>query len=771
MKTVDIHEAEEFFDIRYTIEHILFANPVNKFTIAKVKDVELPPDTELKTDHLIIQGVFTSIQPSDTFKSKGKWVQSKYGWQISVTMNTTAIPANTKGVKRFLMRFVHGIGKVYADKIVDAYGMQTLDKIRDGVENLTCLPGIGKKKAQSVYNAVMSHDEVERLALFLFQNGVTSYLDVMDIYEKEISSLMIQADPYCICDILGVSKFPLSDKIALHTGESPNSISRIAHGILYYMNVRNYRDGDLYIPYRDLQTDFVSFIRKYGAFQKLIDKEFLLSGIKSLLNEEKIVCDTVDGRSLLYPSFFHYAESYIAKTLAYMDKRPCFHPKTNVENFLKTHEEEEGFSLDEKQKNAVVAAAHNRICILTGGPGTGKTYTVNTIIKYFESCSKDIKILLCAPTGRAAKRMSEMSGKEAQTIHRLLGINPEFNVHPIKSIDPLDADVVIVDEFSMVDVVLFAQLVKALRDSNAILILVGDQDQLPSVGPGLLLKDLIESDCFPVIRLTTLFRQSATSQINTNAHKIIKGITTTDEDGLTFDTVKQDCFFLERNTEESVRQSIVDTIQCLISKGTHSLNDMVVLSPVHKGPLGVTALNKTLQNIFNPSSSSKVEMESMGNLYRVGDRVMQLRNNYDLEVFNGEIGEIANIDLEDEKMVVAYPSIRYCESQITYRFSEVRELNLAYAMTIHKSQGGEYPCVIMPIFHTFPNLSRNIIYTGLTRAKKTAVFSGEKSTLDKAICTITNIQRNTRLRDRLHFEFFERKHVETDIDDNEYKEE
>jgi exodeoxyribonuclease V alpha subunit len=763
----DICKDEEVFDISYTVEYILYTNPSDKFTIAKVKDVVIPPDIEVKNNNYVVQGTFTSIQPSDTFKSKGKWVQSKYGWQISVTMNTTAIPANTKGVKRFLMRFVTGIGKAYADKIVDTYGMQTLDKIREGIENLTRIPGIGKKKAQAVYDAVMSHDEVERLSLFLFQNGVTSYLDVMDIYEKEISSLMIQADPYCICDILSVSKFPLADRIALHIGETPNSISRIVHGILYYMNVRNYRDGDLYISYRDLQTDFISFLRKYGAFQDLISKDFLLSSIKSLLDEEKIVCDSVDGRSLLYPSFFHYAESYIARTLAYMDRQPCFTPETNVDEFLKIHEKEEGFELDTKQKDAVIAAANNRVCILTGGPGTGKTYTVNTIIKFFESCSADVDIQLCAPTGRAAKRMSEMSGKESKTIHRLLNINPELNVHPIKSIDPLDADVVIVDEFSMVDVVLFAQLIKALQNSKARLILVGDQEQLPSVGPGLLLKDLIESGCIPVTRLTTLFRQSATSQINTNAHKIIKGITTTDEDGLTFDIAKQDCFFLDRNTEELVKQSIVSTMQCLIKKGTHTLNDMVVLSPIHKGMLGVIALNKVLQDVFNPASPSKTEMESVGKVFRVGDRVMQLRNNYDLEVFNGEIGEIANIDLEDEKMVVAYPSVRYCESYITYRFSEVRQLNLAYAMTIHKSQGGEYPCVIMPVFHTFPNLSRNIVYTGLTRAKKTAVFIGEKSTLDNAIRTVSNIERNTRLCSRLRFEFFEKADIESDIDNNE----
>jgi exodeoxyribonuclease V alpha subunit len=580
---------------------------------------------------------------------------------------------------------------------------------------------------------------------------------VAAIYDKlgEDAQEKIMSNPYSICDYLSIRKLPLADKIALNTGVSALSKIRVSKIIQYYLTYHGYNSGDMYMVCDYLYKSLYSFAKKTGFYLENISEEYFGEILEYMQEMKTVVIEDISGERLIYLKAFYTIESNTAKLIKEINERKYspLNPNT-YDTFFAKLVANTGIVADETQKAAVRTAYENRFCVLTGGPGTGKTQTINTIIAFIESQKKTSKIVLCAPTGRAAKRMSELTGKDAYTIHRLLGIMGDDEYGNSYSYD-LDADFVICDEASMIDAPLFYKLITAVADSkNASLLLVGDKDQLPPVGAGMPFKDIIESKKVPTVILEKLYRQASRSQINRNARLILAGVTQIGGGGLTFDKSLQDFFFFETGDVAFQRTLILKSIEQLLNVGT-SMDDIMILSPVRKTALGVEEINKLVQNFINPLNN-RVEFNTPLYSLRVKDRVMQTSNNYELGVFNGDIGVITSIDTKDEEITVSYDDsyikdgvVQPGKKDVVYSFPLARELVLAYATTVHKSQGSEYPVAIMPLSPMFFNLSRNILYTAVTRAKKRCVLIGDRQSLINGIIKNDNTQRRTKLKERI----------------------
>lgn len=769
----------ETFAVQYVVSDIIFSSDSSDFVIFKAKNLIFDDGYEKELAEYIIKGDFKNISKGDSLKSNCEWVlDKKYGWQLLSLASFVVIPSNVRGIKRFLKKFIKGIGSVTVDKILKAYGVNTLDKIREDVSALTNIEGIGKKKAQSIREQILKYDGIEKLSLYLFQHNVTNFNDIVQIYEAGEDNALdkIKANPYCICDMLSISKFPLADTIALNSDFPCDSVCRVSKIILFYLSSISYMGGHMFELESVMVDKILYFLNKMRISTEGITSESFSDAINHLVSTDQIKVEssfiddefTTDSNNrLIYLSSMYTIESGIARLVKKILAKNGTNKKIkfNYDKFFKKYSASTGVISDKIQESAVINALENTFSILTGGPGTGKTQTVKEILDALLYRNKKINIALCSPTGRAAKRMSELTGYEACTIHRLLNLTPNENNFSVEA-DLSDVDYIICDEASMIDAPLFYKLLSAVDEFDISLCLVGDKDQLPPVGPGLPFKDLIESNEVPITILQNLFRQAKNSQINTNAKKILLGETKLGTGGLEFDSNKQDFFFFVTKDIEKIHNLIIKSIDNLIKLGTNP-DDIVVLSPMMKSPVGSLYINNIIQQYLNPKSSSKIEYHTKLYTLREGDRVMQTENNYNLQVYNGDIGKIIKIDNEEEEITVSFEDYDSpnAQKEVVYPFIHANELVLSYAITIHKAQGSEFKCVIMPLNPVLVNLSRNIIYTCITRAKQRFIFIGDPQSLSSGIRKTDNMHRNTLLKARLQSDL-SFKNSEKRIDNN-----
>ena len=748
----------EEFEVEFTVNFITYKK--EDFVIFKAKDLKM--DDEMRKNQksqVSVKGLFPRCEVGDTFKARCIWeYDERYGYSLKSLYAVRSLPSNLNGIKFFLMKNVKGVGAKTVEKIVKAFGESTFDKIKAG--ELKTLKGIPEKVKKRIEKKVAESEKLEELSVFLFKKGVKNYADVVEIYNKlgDDALEMILSNPYCICDAEDISRFPVADTIALNSGIEADSLLRREKILLFFLNSNRFLGGNIFERESTLIPSLRYLIEKMKLEPLPLNGELLAEAIIDLEKSKQIIIETeyINGRvsdHILFLPGSYKKECEIAEMVADMIKTSDKDNVVGFERYISSFEKETGITLDKVQIKGVEMALTNRISILTGGPGTGKTLTINAVIRYILNNEPKAEIKLCAPTGRAAKRMSELTGMEAFTIHRLLRLGPGG-----KKLDEdgdLEADYVIVDESSMIDQSLFHTLLQEVHASGASILLVGDKDQLPPVGAGLPFKDLIESGVVPTVKLATLHRQARESQINLNAKNILNGVTEIGEEGLSFDIEKQDFFFFAAYTPEQINSLIIRSIDGLIEAGTRK-EDIVVLSPMKRTEVGVQEINQRLQQHLNPPSEEKTEITSGFNLFREGDRVMQTKNNYNLGVYNGDTGYIKKIDEEEEELIVTYEDFEVLEGKLTpkekdviYDFSEVNELILAYSTTVHKSQGSEYPVVIMPLSPLLFNTSRPILYTSVTRAKERFIFIGDTDSLRRGIEKVEETKRSTRLRERL----------------------
>jgi exodeoxyribonuclease V alpha subunit len=739
----DIGETTETEKITFTVAYVLFSATDSDYKIIKAKNVKT--ENIHNVPQYIVKGHIPNANEGDVFKADFRWVNdAKRGWQIEVFCPIKYIPKNINAIKSFLKKNVKGLGKSTINNLVDLYGTETIEVIKNNPEELLHVKGLGKKRAIAIQKAIKECEELEKLTTFLFKNGFNDYTLITKIYENLGSDSLekIKGNPYCLCDILALNRFKLIDTLAINMNVSPLSEQRISKLIQFYIKYKCFSRGDTYIYENDLLKEICPLLNRLKINTAGITTDLLCKNLTNL-TENKILIRTGEK---LYLSYFFDAEYESAKIITMLNEiEPENTP--NYEKFFKKYEKETGITFNEDQKEAVRGAYENGVFILTGNAGTGKTLTVNAIIDFFTAQNEDIKIQLCAPTGRASKRMSELCRRDAFTIHKMLGLRAESN---FKEIEPLDADLVICDEASMIDIFLFKALLSSLKENKVRLILVGDKDQLPPVGAGMPFKDLLESEKIATVRLSKLFRQGINSQINVNATHVLRGIN--EGERFVCNPKKQDFFVFNGTSESESLETLLKTIECLKVKGGEKTDDIVVLSPMKKGLLGVENINSKLQEYLNPYSLEKKEVKIMGKTLRVGDRVLQTMNNYDLEVYNGDIGKIEEIT--EETIYIKYESKDFKGDVTTeikeYNYRQAEDLMLAYAMTIHKSQGSEFPCVIMPSTKNFINMSKALNYTAITRAKKRFIIVGDIEHFYRTSNKLEATTRNTSLGEMLN---------------------
>ncbi|MDE6668580.1 MAG: ATP-dependent RecD-like DNA helicase [Muribaculaceae bacterium] len=705
--------------LRCVVEHITYQNPENGWSVMKVKVKGY--------DNLVtLTGSLLDVPVGSVLLVEGEWkVNRQYGNQFEAKSWEEVMPATIYGIEKYLgSGLVKGIGPVFAKAIVNRFGLETLDVIENDIERLKEVPNLGNKRVEKIRESWEKQKEIKNVMVFLQGYGVsTAYAaKIYRQYGKESVS-RVKENPYRLADDIWGIGFKTADSIAAKMGYEKNDLRRCRSGILYTLN-RLADDGDVYAEDEQLVT----------AAGELLEAEeqSIREALASMIENKDLI---QDGEAIYLPPFY-YAEQGSARRLKELTMQEV---SDSLFDMAAEPETEYGSGraeiiYDEIQQQAIDKALDSGIMVLTGGPGTGKTTTTKGIIEAFRNRGK--RILLAAPTGRAAKRMSEATGMEAKTIHRLLEYNP-MEGYKINNENPLEGDVLIVDECSMIDIILFYNLLKAVPNKMR-LILVGDIDQLPSVGAGNVLRDIIDSGRIPVIRLTRIFRQAQTSRIVMNAHAINAGYFPNISNGR-----ETDFFFIKADDAEAIPELIVSLVRDRLSKAYNiPSQEIQVLTPMQRGVVGAANLNQLLQQRLNPTGAS---LSRAGYIYRQGDKVMQIRNNYDKNVFNGDIGFITSVDTFEKTLVVVFDG-----RLVEYEQSELDELTLAYAITIHKSQGSEFPIVVMPVtMKHFVMLQRNLIYTGITRAKKICVLVGTAKALGYAVRNQTVSQRNTRLKERL----------------------
>ena len=730
------------------IDHVIFRNEDNGYTVMVLKGTK-------KEEELTCVGSFPAITQGASIEATGVYIHHPvYGKQFQISSFTEKMPEDTYGIERYLgSGAIRGIGAALAARIVQKFGDDTLRIVEEEPERLAEVKGISEKKAREIAAQVSEKAEMRKVMIFLQKYGISLNLGAK-IYQKYKESVytILQENPYRLAeDISGVG-FKIADEIAARVGIHADSDYRIRSGMLYTL-LQASGEGHTYLPREQL---FTRCARLLG-----VDESYMEKHLTDMVIDRKLVLKEKSGETIVYPAQYYYLELNTARMLNELNI-VCPEDKELVRHRIELIEKETGTVLDEMQKKAITEAADHGLFILTGGPGTGKTTTINAIIRFFEGEGAEIR--LAAPTGRAAKRMTETTGYEAQTIHRLLELNgmpeEERDGHSAKfernAQNPLEADVIIVDEMSMVDIYLMHALLKAVTVGTR-LILVGDRDQLPSVGPGSVLKDIIESECFPVVCLTHIFRQEGGSDIVLNAHKINKG------EHIVMDNKSRDFFFLKREDANVIISVALTLIQKkLPSYVDADPYDIQVLTPMRKGLLGVERLNTIFQQYLNPPSPEKNEKDTGRCKFREGDKVMQTRNNYQMEwevrgkygipvdkgcgVFNGDMGIIREINTYAEMVTVEFDECRFAE----YSFKELEELELAYALTVHKAQGSEYPAVILPLLNGPRMLmNRNLLYTAVTRARSCVTIVGSPYAVNQMIDNKYEQIRYTSLRQRI----------------------
>ena len=759
-------------NIRCTVERITYQNEENGWSVLRV-------NVKGYKDVVTLVGNFCDTKVGAVLAVEGNWrMDAKFGKQFQAVNWKEELPSSIVGIEKYLgSGLIKGIGPVYAKKIVAKFGEETLNIIEEDIQRLSEVDGIGKKRIDLIAKSWEKQKDVKDIMVFLQGNGVSSAYaaKIYKAYGKE-SIDKVKENPYRLADDIWGIGFKTADSIAKNMGYAENDIRRCKSGIIYSLN-QLANDGHVYavreqlikdanerlglkedtanlqatasnisVPNSNHASNTISTSAsgiaeiEYAAVSDNITLGMVAEptpqmrppveqALEELISAEEL---KVEDECIYLPPFY-YSEVGVAKKLLELKNAKqdsLFAGQVNMEAI----EKESGITYDNVQQAAIHMAAESKVMVLTGGPGTGKTTTTQGIISAWKTAG--LRILLAAPTGRAAKRMSEATGMEAKTIHRLLGFKPTEG-YKFNEENPLDGDALIVDECSMIDIILMYSLLKAIPPTMR-LVLVGDIDQLPSVGAGNVLRDIIESGAIPVTRLTRIFRQAQSSRIVMNAHAINQGYFPNIQNGK--DT---DFFFIRAEEPQDAVPQIVNLVKNRLPKAyDRPVSDVQVLTPMRRSFCGSDNLNIELQKALNPMGLS---LSYGGTLYRSGDRVMQIRNNYDKDVYNGDIGTISDVDLEENELLVSFG-----DKVVTYEKSELDELVLAYATTIHKSQGSEYPIVVIPVFYSFFTLlQRNLIYTAITRAKKICVLIGQVKALGYAVKNLTVEQRNTKLKERL----------------------
>ena len=723
------------------VEHIIYRNADNGYTVLNLVSGE---------EEITCVGIFSAIAEGENIEASGDYTDHPtYGKQFKVESFEEKAPEDEEAIERYLgSGAIRGIGLALAARIVRRFKADTFRIIEEEPERLAEVKGISERKAMEIADQVNEKRDLRQAMIFLQQYGITMNLavKVYQQYGQEVYGI-IRENPYRLADDIEGVGFRAADEIAVRVGIRMDSDFRIRSGILYVL-LQASTEGHTYLPEEEL-TRRTGQLLEVGEEQ--IEKQYM-----DLAIERKIIMKQGENQTQIYAASFYYMEANTATMLKQLNVSYDV-PDLEIEERVRRIEKQTGMELDEHQMTAVKEAVRNGLLIITGGPGTGKTTTINTIIKYFEM--EGLDIFLAAPTGRAAKRMSETTGFEARTIHRMLELNGGVDGaagFERNEQNPLETDVVIIDEMSMVDISLMHALLKAVAVGTR-LILVGDVNQLPSVGPGSVLRDIIRSHECNVVMLTKIFRQASTSDIIVNAHKINQG------EEVTLDNKSMDFFFLKRYDADVIISVVLQLIKQKLPKFVDATPyDIQVLTPMRKGLLGVERLNGILQRYLNPPSPQKREKEHGDILFREGDKIMQTRNNYQLEweirtkyglsvdkgtgVFNGDMGIVREINDFAETMTVEFDEGRMVE----YPYKLLDELELAYAITIHKSQGSEYPAVVIPLL-SGPSMlmNRNLLYTAVTRARKCVTLVGNEVTFEQMVQNTSQQKRYSGLCDRL----------------------
>ena len=725
------------------VEHIVFRNEENGYTVFHLENED---------GEVTCVGNLNFITEGEMLELEGEYVNhSVYGNQLKVSAYRVKEPEDLVSIERYLgSGAIKGLGQTMASRIVKKFREDTFRIIEEEPERLAEIKGISERKAMEIASQMEEKKDMRKSMIYLQKYGISTKL-AAKIYQRYGMKVhqILEENPYRLADDIEGVGFRTADEIAARIGIHTDSDYRIRSGLFYILQ-QAVAEGHIYLP--------EELLLRRAKVLLGIEIEDIEKYIMDLCMERKTVMKEKDGKVIVYPAHYYYMELNTAKMLNDLDI-DCQMPEDMMEKRLRAVEEKEKIELDPLQHKAVIESIKHGLLILTGGPGTGKTTTINTMIQFFES--EGLSILLAAPTGRAAKRMTEATGYEAQTIHRLLEVNGNPEEESTGGFlrnreNPLEADVIIIDEMSMVDLNLMHALLSAVVQGTR-LILVGDVDQLPSVGPGSVLKDIISSERFHVVTLTKIFRQAGESDIIMNAHKINAG------EPVELNKKSRDFFFVKCDEADTIIGGIIALIQRKLPQYVQAHpNEIQVMTPTRKGLLGVERMNVILQKYLNPADEKKTEREINGRLFREGDKVMQIKNNYQLEweictrfgltvdkgmgVFNGDMGVISEINEYKETVEVEYDEGR----KVKYGFDMVDELELAYAITVHKSQGSEYPAVILPLLPG-PKLlyNRNLLYTAVTRAKKCLTIIGSDTTFQEMIRNKSEQERYTSLAERI----------------------
>ena len=738
-------------EIEGVLTEIIYQNEINSYTVGIF---------ETEEEQITVVGYLPFISKGDTLKLLGKFVEHKdYGEQFKIETFEKLIPQTLGALENYLANGnIKGVGPATASKIIQLFGEETIHVLKYEPIKLAQIRGISKEKALEISESFVENWEVWQIVGFLerFGIGAENAKKVYDLLGVNAIS-EIEANPYILIDISRGVDFKQIDNMAIKLGIERENQKRIKSGIKYALIRITYNGHSC-----TLETNLIEYVKQLlGVSQDSIEE-----GIINLKANDEIVVEDRDGEHWVYLYTFYNAEKQIAERITKLNNAKNVKKISNIEKELKIVEKETDMFLSEKQKQAIREINDNNVTIITGGPGTGKTTIIKTILEIYKR--KKYKTILCAPTGRAAKRMTETTGEEASTLHRLLEIGKVDEESLFKKDNeykgaPIDADIIIVDEVSMVDMFVMSYLLDCIYLGTK-LILVGDCDQLPSVGPGSVLKDLISSEKIVTVHLDKIFRQAAKSKIIVNAHRVNNGKTFIEKDSPELEEdSKEDFFFIKENNQEKILEQVLSLCNGRLRKfGDYDFFENIqVLTPTKKGMLGTKELNKALQNELNPYRENEPEKSSMGAVFRIGDRVMQIKNNYDMYwerriddsievgngIFNGEIGTITNINEKEKNIRIKFDDDKVC----WYEFNELEQIEHSYCITIHKAQGSEFDVVIMIIPQTAPMLlTRNLLYTGLTRAKKLLIVIGNAQILDYMLKNTDSKKRNTGLEYKLH---------------------
>ena len=743
------HETDDKNDtVSGIVDSIIYQNEENGYTVCEIEDTHGEPVT--------LAGIIPYLTEGDKITAAGQWVtHPQYGRQFKVESYEKVLPAEEDDILRYLASgAIKGIGPRTAQRIVDKFGTDAFEVISDHADWLTDIPGISQKKAADISERFRAMSGAR--AVMMFCRDFFTPQTAMKIYKRWGGAAVdrIRENPYRLCEEFWGIGFTRADQIAMHLGLAPDSDERVLHAAVYVLRSEATRSGHTCLPFDTLVRCTLDLLFGENATEEAAEAvgRAIGRGVELL---KLIPCTREDGTELVFDTRYYRAETYAAAKLKEIRRLTPHIAQGDAIRLIQKTEAQSGIEYAAAQKDALLAAMNDGVMVLTGGPGTGKTTIIKGLISIFSSL--DLEVALAAPTGRAAKRMSEATSYEAKTIHRLLEMDYSEDTEPRflrGEENPIDADVLIIDEASMIDILLLESLLRATK-RGARLILIGDADQLPSVGAGNVLGDILASGAFTTVRLTEIFRQESESLIIANAHRINEGLMPI------LDRRDADFFFLRRQTEEGIRDTVIDLVANRLprSYGAEIRDKIQVLTPSKKGLSGTDALNPGLQVALNPAAASKGEVKSRDRVFRVGDRVMQTKNNYQIEwetalgdegtgIYNGDIGTVTDYDAEEHLLEVRFDD-RVCRLD----FEQLDEVDHAYAITVHKSQGSEYPVVILPLYDCAPMLlSRNLLYTAVTRASKMVILVGREQVLAQMVANNRHFIRCTMLEEFLRRE-------------------